>query len=149
MVGSAAAPVAPDLPATCSTFPEFSIFSDLVTTACCTGTVVCPPGGIPSSCTADCAAVLRPMQQTCGSKSATIAGAKATTVGVCHRLALTVPMCGAGFLTNVGMAATMDAAVATCPAQCPADRRPADTRSAECIAADLQDETKAILCRSE
>ena len=55
------------------------------------------------------------------------------------------------------MAATVDAAVATCPRrhlQCPADRRPADTRpadtrSAECIAADLQDETKAALCLSE
>jgi len=49
----------------------------------------------------------------------------------------------------IGMAATVDDAVATCPAQCPVDRRPADARSAECIAADLQDETKAALCLSE
>jgi hypothetical protein len=48
-----------------------------------------------------------------------------------------------------GMAATVDDAVATCPAQCPAYQRPADTRSAECIAAGLQDETKATLCLSE
>ena len=58
-------------------------------------------------------------------------------------------MCDADFLTTIGMAATVDDAVATCPAQCPVDRCPADTRSAECIAAGLQDETKAALCRSE
>ena len=55
----------------------------------------------------------------------------------------------AGFLTLINMAATVDDVVATCPLQCPEDTRPADTRSAECIAADLADETKAALCHSE
>jgi hypothetical protein len=39
----------------------------------------------------------------------------------------------ASFLALVGMAATVDAAVANCPAECPAD-----TRSEECVTADRE-----------
>ena len=55
----------------------------------------------------------------------------------------------ADFLTMNGMSATVDAAAASCPLQCPEDRRPMDTRPAECKAADIDDETKAALCQSE
>ena len=50
-----------------------------------------------------------------------------------------------------GMSATVDAAAASCPLQCPEDRRQCamDTRVAECKAADIDDETKAALCQSE
>jgi hypothetical protein len=43
-----------------------------------------------------------------------------------------------------GMSATVDAAAASCPLQCPMDTRPV-----ECKAADIDDETKAALCQSE
>ena len=92
------------LPASCASFPEFTIYSDIVNQACCSDGAACPPGGIPTSCTADCAAVLLPMQATC-----------------------------ANFLALIGMAATVDAAVANCPAECPAD-----TRSEECVTADRE-----------
>ena len=57
----------------------------------------------------------------------------------------------ADFLTMNGMSATVDAAAASCPLQCPEDRRQCamDTRPAECKAADIDDETKAALCQSE
>ena len=73
----------------CGSFPEFSVLSQAVTAACCTAGVECPPGGIPASCTAECASVLLPMQAAC-----------------------------ADFLGVIGMADTVAAAVATCPAQC-------------------------------
>ena len=101
------------LPASCASFPEFTIYSDIVNQACCSEGAACPPGSpIPTSCTADCAAVLLPMQATC-----------------------------ANFLALVGMAATVDAAVANCPAECPAD-----TRSEECVTADREAVAEA-LCR--
>ena len=45
----------------------------------------------------------------------------------------------------------VDATVATCPVQCPEDHRQCarDMRPVECRAADLDDEIKAALCRSE
>jgi hypothetical protein len=57
----------------------------------------------------------------------------------------------ADFLTMNGMSATVDAAAASCPLQCPEDRRQCamDTRPAECKASDIDDETKAALCQSE
>ena len=57
----------------------------------------------------------------------------------------------ADFLTMNGMSATVDAAAASCPLQCPDDWRQCamDTRPAECKAADIDDETKAALCQSE
>ena len=73
----------------CGTFPEFLPLVQAVTAACCTAGVECPPGGIPASCTAECASVLLPMQAAC-----------------------------ADFLGVIGMAELVAAAVATCPAQC-------------------------------
>ena len=46
----------------CGSFPEFLPLVQAVTAACCTTGVECPPGGIPTTCTAECAAVLLPMQ---------------------------------------------------------------------------------------
>ena len=105
-------------PASCSGFPEFSVLSQGVTAACCGAGVECPPGGIPTTCTEACAAVLLPMQAAC-----------------------------ANVLAEIGMAETVAAAVATCPTQCAPP--PVDTRSADCKAADIDDETKAALCRGE
>ena len=93
-----------------SSTEEFSIYSDIVNQACCSEGAACPPGGIPTSCTADCAAVLLPMQATC-----------------------------AEFLSLIGMTATVDAAVATCPAECPAD-----TRAEECVTADREAVAEAL-----
>jgi hypothetical protein len=94
-----------DFPQTCTTFPDFNVFADIVTTVCCSEGVVCPPGGMPTACTADCATVLLPMQRKCGD-----------------------------FLALVGMAATVDEVIADCPAQCPAapvDTRPAECIEAD------------------
>jgi hypothetical protein len=75
------------LPTTCASFPEFITYSNAVTDACCNEPgVTCPPGGIPSSCTAACADILLPMQSSC-----------------------------VDMLAAVGMAAAVDAAAATCP----------------------------------
>ena len=75
------------LPATCASFPDFMTYSDAVTTACCSDpAVTCPPGGIPSACTAACADILLPMQSRC-----------------------------VDMLAAVGMTSAVDAAVATCP----------------------------------
>ena len=115
---SCATAVAPAASASCSGFPEFSVLSQGVTAACCGAGAECPPGGIPTTCTKACAAVLLPMQAAC-----------------------------ADVLAEIGMAETVAAAVATCPTQCAPP--PADTRSADCKAADIDDETKAALCRGE
>ena len=50
----------------------------------------------------------------------------------------------ANFLSLIGMATTVDAAVATCPAECPEPA--ADTRSEECVTADREAVAEA-LCR--
>ena len=47
----------------------------------------------------------------------------------------------ANFLSLIGMTATVDATVATCPAECPADTRPE-----ECVTADREAVAEA-LCR--
>ena len=60
VVDALSPPPAP--PASCGSFPEFSVLSQAVTAACCTAGVECPPGGIPTTCTAECASVLLPMQ---------------------------------------------------------------------------------------
>lgn len=133
----------PTAPVSCASFPEFLAFIQTVTDSCCTTGVECPPGGIPTRCTAACAAVLLPMQELCAGT---------------HHLALHqwLPRkpdwhvrLAADFLRMNGMSATVDAAAASCPLQCPEDRRPMDTRPAECKAADIDDETKAALCQSE
>ena len=56
------AAIAPPPPASCGSFLEFSVLSQAVTAACCTAGVECPPGGIPTTCTPECASVLLPMQ---------------------------------------------------------------------------------------
>ena len=53
---------APSSAPSCSSFAEFLPLVQAVTAACCTAGVECPAGGIPSTCTAECAAVLLPMQ---------------------------------------------------------------------------------------
>ena len=45
----ALAPAAPDLPGSCASYSEFTVFSGLVTDACCTTGVRCPPTGRHSS----------------------------------------------------------------------------------------------------
>ena len=70
---------APDLPTSCGSFPEFSTFSSMVNAACCSDGVECPPGGIPTSCTEACAAILIPMQQTCAGAHAILISTLPTT----------------------------------------------------------------------
>ena len=53
------------VPASCSSFSEFLAFIQVVNDSCCTTSVDCPSGGIPTSCTAACAAVLLPLQERC------------------------------------------------------------------------------------
>ena len=57
----------PQVPTSCPSYREFITFSDLVTTACCTpGSCAAGSGDIPTTCSAQCATVLRPMQSLCG-----------------------------------------------------------------------------------
>eukprot|EP01046_Picozoa_sp_COSAG06_P040603 COSAG06_NODE_4934_length_3850_cov_14.047187_2_plen_450_part_00 len=118
---ASAAPAEPELPTSCADFGEFSIFSDLVTATCCVAGVDCPPGGIPTSCTAACAAILLPFQQTCAS-----------------------------FLAMIGMVDTVSQAVETCPAQCPVDPRSAECieedRAALCTEWGLHWDSNAKTC---
>eukprot|EP01044_Picomonas_judraskeda_P001830 COSAG03_NODE_117_length_12378_cov_17.137448_4_plen_1295_part_00 len=53
------------MPTNCLSYREFIAFSDLVTNACCMAGG-CDAGDIPSTCTAQCATVLMPMQAQCG-----------------------------------------------------------------------------------
>ena len=53
------------VPASCSSWSAFLAFIQVVNDSCCTTSVDCPSGGIPTSCTAACAAVLLPLQERC------------------------------------------------------------------------------------
>lgn len=80
------------VPTGCKTFAEFNVFTTLVTDSCCSVPgVECPPGGMPTSCTRQCAEVLEPMAHACGD-----------------------------FLARVGMRDTVDTLFGTCPSHCPA-----------------------------
>jgi hypothetical protein len=76
------------IPTNCATYREFITFSDLVTTACCTGFNTCAPGSgdIPTTCSQQCATVLKPMQTYC-----------------------------ANLLSQIGMTQAVNQAASTCP----------------------------------
>ena len=104
----------------CTSNAELDAALEAVNAECCDEPTEDCSSGYPATCNADCAAVLRPLQAAC-----------------------------AAFLTSGGKALApvmhlIDAAVATCPAQC--EPRPVDTRGAECIAADREADEEAM-CR--
>jgi hypothetical protein len=94
----------------CTSNAELDAALETVNGECCDEPTEDCSGGYPATCNTGCAAVLRPLQAACA--AFLMAGGKALAP-VMHLI---------------------DAAVATCPAQC--EPRPVDTRSADCIAAD-------------
>jgi hypothetical protein len=104
----------------CTSNAELDAALETVNGECCDEPTEDCSGGYPATCNTGCAAVLRPLQAACA--AFLMAGGKALAP-VMHLI---------------------DAAVATCPAQC--EPRPVDTRSADCIAADRELDEEA-LCR--